>query len=73
MGSTWAKADIKVAQVTETEYIPERFIVTFHQGMMPPYDTYEFDKIQDLANFMREQADLRTWKQLYDENGDPRI
>ena len=36
--------------------------ITTHKGEMPAHHSERFDTIQELANAMRNEADLRTWR-----------
>lgn len=37
--------------------------ISFHNGMMPAFDSKFYSTVQELANAMREIADLRKWTQ----------
>lgn len=46
---------------------PERFVISYHHGMMPAYDEQSYATVAELAAAMAKFADLRTWRVRKDD------
>lgn len=48
----------------DVEVKPSYYTISSHSGLMPAFHTDEFATLQELANAMRDYADLRKWRKL---------
>ena len=47
---------------SEYEYVEPAYVLKFHNGFMPAFDTNRYESVEALAAAMKGYSDLRSWR-----------